>query len=213
MNRGSTGRKLRHREADRLALLAAAERIFATRGYHATAIRDIAREAGFSVGGVYQFFDSKDDLYLALIEEQWRQYWRAIDAALVFDGCIARLTAFARASLEYFQARRAFFQLFFVDRARFSPSLQDRAGRALTRNRAILRQRVTRLMRAGMREGVLQLRDTDLLVAGYLGILHNTICDELGGDRRRTPRPEAIVSLFLGGAAVPAAARHARGQR
>ena len=50
----------RHREADLAGLLEAAERVFSERGYHAS-IRDIASEAGFSIGGVYQFFTSKDD--------------------------------------------------------------------------------------------------------------------------------------------------------
>ena len=35
-------------EADLAGLLQAAERVFSDRGYHATSIRDIAREAGFS---------------------------------------------------------------------------------------------------------------------------------------------------------------------
>ena len=54
-------------------------KVFSEKGYHATSIRDIAREAGFSVGGVYQFFTSKDELYLRVVESQWEFFFGLLD--------------------------------------------------------------------------------------------------------------------------------------
>jgi AcrR family transcriptional regulator len=51
-------------------LLAAAEEVFAARGYHAASIDEIAAAAGFSKGAVYSNFDSKEDLFLALIADR-----------------------------------------------------------------------------------------------------------------------------------------------
>ena len=62
MNMRSTGRRERHRNADRRALLEAAERVFARDGFAGASMRGIAAEAGISVGGVYQFFPGKDTL-------------------------------------------------------------------------------------------------------------------------------------------------------
>lgn len=52
----------------RAELLAAAERVFARRGYERASIVEIADEAGYSHGAVYSNFASKQDLFLALYE-------------------------------------------------------------------------------------------------------------------------------------------------
>ena len=41
-------------------------RLFATRGYEATGIRDVARDAGLSLSTIYHYVDSKEDLLLAI---------------------------------------------------------------------------------------------------------------------------------------------------
>lgn len=40
---------------------------FATRGYSATNINDIAKKAGISIGAMYSYFASKEDLFLAVV--------------------------------------------------------------------------------------------------------------------------------------------------
>lgn len=64
-------RSTRRREqaADtRRAVLEAATRLFGERGWAATGVRDVAREAGVSVETVYANFGSKGDLLLAAID-------------------------------------------------------------------------------------------------------------------------------------------------
>lgn len=51
-------------------LLAAAAEVFAARGYHAASIDEIAAAAGFSKGAVYSNFDSKEQLFLALMADR-----------------------------------------------------------------------------------------------------------------------------------------------
>jgi AcrR family transcriptional regulator len=57
-------------EANRAAVMAAAGKVFRARGYHAATLEDIAERAGFSRGVVYSRFDTKADLFLALLEER-----------------------------------------------------------------------------------------------------------------------------------------------
>jgi len=52
----------------RAQLLDAASEVFTTRGYHAAAMDDIADAAGVSKPVLYQHFESKLDLYLALLD-------------------------------------------------------------------------------------------------------------------------------------------------
>jgi AcrR family transcriptional regulator len=52
----------------RTQILEVAARIFPQKGFKETTIQDIAREADVSSSAIYQYFDSKEDLFLALTE-------------------------------------------------------------------------------------------------------------------------------------------------
>lgn len=54
-----------HEQAVRTRIVEAAVRAFATRGYHGATMQDVARESGLSIGAIYTWFRSKDDLFLA----------------------------------------------------------------------------------------------------------------------------------------------------
>ena len=54
----------------RAALIAAAGRVFAERGFRAASVDAVAGEAGVSKGAFYWHFKSKDDLLFALLEER-----------------------------------------------------------------------------------------------------------------------------------------------
>jgi AcrR family transcriptional regulator len=57
-------------DRNRALLLAAALRVFLSRGYHAATLELIADEAGFSKGVVYSRFTSKADMFLALLTDR-----------------------------------------------------------------------------------------------------------------------------------------------
>ncbi len=52
----------------RTQILEAAMAIFPQKGYAATTLQDIAQEAGISASAIYQYFRSKEDLFLALTD-------------------------------------------------------------------------------------------------------------------------------------------------
>src|SRR5438105_8103053 len=65
----TAGRPVRlPRSARRKQLLAAAQEVFVSHGYHAAAMDDIADRAGVSKPVLYQHFPGKLDLYLALLD-------------------------------------------------------------------------------------------------------------------------------------------------
>lgn len=57
-------------EAMRRKLLNSARRIFARDGFQAARIEDIAADAGHTRGAFYAHFQTKEDLFLALLEQQ-----------------------------------------------------------------------------------------------------------------------------------------------
>jgi TetR/AcrR family transcriptional regulator len=66
-------RKERERLAHRREILEAAERVFARNGHRGSTVEQIAQEAEFAVGTLYNFFKSKEELYeevlASLVEE------------------------------------------------------------------------------------------------------------------------------------------------
>jgi len=56
------------KERTRARILAAAERLFSTRGFVATSTRELAREAGIGVGTLFNYFPSKEQLALELVD-------------------------------------------------------------------------------------------------------------------------------------------------
>lgn len=61
-----------HRDARHEQILAAARRCFLRDGFHATSMQDLFAEAGLSSGAVYSYFASKDDVIVAIAEENMR---------------------------------------------------------------------------------------------------------------------------------------------
>jgi AcrR family transcriptional regulator len=66
----------------RVALLDSALEVFAKRGYHASSIDDIAREAGVSKALIYEHFTSKQDLYAELLEQHAGELFSALAEAI-----------------------------------------------------------------------------------------------------------------------------------
>lgn len=57
-------------EQTKVRLLQAAARVFARRGYHQASVEEVAAEAGFSTGAVYSNFAGKQELFLALADQE-----------------------------------------------------------------------------------------------------------------------------------------------
>jgi len=53
----------------RKAILEAARKVFASSGYVAMKMGDVANTAGLSLGALYRYFENKDDLFLSVISD------------------------------------------------------------------------------------------------------------------------------------------------
>jgi TetR/AcrR family transcriptional regulator, cholesterol catabolism regulator len=84
-------------------LLSAAARLFGRDGYHATSVRDIAREVGILSGSIYYHVASKEDLLLAVHEAGVKRIFQSVHDALsqssqnawerLEAACVAHVTA------------------------------------------------------------------------------------------------------------------------
>jgi AcrR family transcriptional regulator len=65
----------------RRELIDAAARVFARKGYDAASVDDIGLEAGFTKGAFYSNFESKDDAFIALVQDRSRNWTLAVAQA------------------------------------------------------------------------------------------------------------------------------------
>ncbi|HHN64636.1 MAG TPA: TetR/AcrR family transcriptional regulator [Nitrospirae bacterium] len=70
--------KIVDKEEKRKEILSAAMRVFARKGFSASRVIDVAREAGIGKGTVYEYFHSKDEIFLALYEEMKAEFHQRI---------------------------------------------------------------------------------------------------------------------------------------
>lgn len=76
----------------RTLILAAAEQLFADRGYAGTSVRDIVRASNTSPPSLYHFFGSKENLLVELVTDRYHRYCDALerelaDASTGFEVC------------------------------------------------------------------------------------------------------------------------------
>ncbi|MCY4637671.1 MAG: TetR/AcrR family transcriptional regulator [Acidobacteria bacterium] len=91
----------------RTAILNAATRVFARRGFFNAQVADVAREAGVAAGTVYLYFRSKDDLLTSIFEKSMTRALEEADRALAgVTDPVERLRRLARVHLGGLGSRR-----------------------------------------------------------------------------------------------------------
>jgi AcrR family transcriptional regulator len=65
-------------EMKRQKIIETAKSLFAKKGFAACSISDIVEESGLSVGAIYTYFDGKEDIFRAIIDEGWLQFYGSL---------------------------------------------------------------------------------------------------------------------------------------
>ncbi|WP_298196537.1 TetR/AcrR family transcriptional regulator [Novosphingobium sp.] len=111
------------RLARRQQILAGARACFVQRGFHASSVSEIAAAAGVSNANIYQYFENKEALIIALIEEEVRH-----DLALVHK--------LSGSKLQGEELRAVMSPLFLTDEGRDRAILRCEISSEATRNAA-----------------------------------------------------------------------------
>jgi TetR/AcrR family fatty acid metabolism transcriptional regulator len=164
----------------RRAILPAALRVFADKGYHGCRIADVARQAGVAYGLVYHYFRNKDELLESVFEEQWAILIGAIRAIADGPGTSAeRIASVIRFALDVFRTAPAAVRVLILEVPR-TPGVLRAGGTRQTFETAL--RLVADIVRRGQDAGELR-RDVEPLVAAasVLGILDMNITGMVTG--------------------------------
>lgn len=155
---GPTRRVLRERltreeskAVTRARVLEAAAEVFARRGFHGASVEEVAETAGYSKGAVYSNFASKEDLFLALLDQRLDAQMEAFAAVFATELTPpARLDALGRMRTPTLDSGRDWCLLateFWLYAAR-----EPKIGPRLAVRRRLARERVAQLIEAHTRE-------------------------------------------------------------
>lgn len=104
MTSNGLSRKERERLQKRQTILEAARELFAEKGYVDVSMSEIAERAEFATGTLYNFFESKDELYRELVKEFVSKSHALLIQSLEGEGDeLARLENFIRVKGEIFK--------------------------------------------------------------------------------------------------------------
>ncbi|MFA5121869.1 TetR/AcrR family transcriptional regulator [Zavarzinia sp.] len=152
------GKRDDNREERRRRILAAAAAGFAERGFHGTGMAEIAAAAGITPANLYRYFDAKEAIVRAIVDEQREAVAVAVqtaerraDALDAVLGLFGHFMAEARSP----QASRLWLEIL-AEVAR-NPRVAD----AFTADDGLVKQGFASLLRRGMAEGTVRA-DLDL---------------------------------------------------
>lgn len=201
----------RLREVQRAAILEAAEIIFADKGYQEAKMADIASQAGFSTGSLYNYFSGKEEIFLTLMTAELAGLWEQLDAQIARSGTflelIERLTSVYAAFMDEHRRLFAIIHRTFPALV-FGPAAASNTPAALATISSVtgdlylrFSELVVRMLQRGMEDGVLRALEPRPLAVMLIGMM-----DSLNQHwiQETPPRPFAetlplVLDVFLNG--------------
>jgi AcrR family transcriptional regulator len=186
-------------ERTRQDLLDSAYRLFIEQGYHGTSMRQIAAQAGLSLGGIYNHFPGKEALFISVLD-RFHPYHDILPALSEAPG--DTIEAFVRSAAERmvasFQDRPGYFNLIFIEIVEFE-------GRHLpVIFNQVLPQLEAILQRFHQTPGSLRPLPVALLLRAFIGLFFShTLTDVLLAGNMALDRQdgalEGLVDVYLHG--------------
>jgi AcrR family transcriptional regulator len=165
-------RKERGYHAHREEILDAAEEVFVRKGYYQTTIEEIAQKAEFATGTLYNFFDSKEDLYQQVMLRIAQDFMNLFtEKVLTQDNPKDAIATLIKLRLLHFQKHLGFFRSFFET----STDGCFNAPRLMSKKLGDIHKRytnqVTDIFRLGVKDGTFDKLDPLYLTLCLEGII------------------------------------------
>jgi TetR/AcrR family fatty acid metabolism transcriptional regulator len=195
------------------AILQAATRVFARRGFFQSQVADIARVAGVAAGTVYLYFRSKDDLLVSVFDRTMREALAEGRQALAgIADARERLRRIARLHLDRLGRDRDLAVVFQVE-LRQSTKFMERFSSTLLRDYL---EMIRTTIADGQQQGLFRSEISATTAAKvFFGALDEMATNWILTRRRYALADEAdaVVDLFVHGVAAPRAAARTRPAR
>jgi AcrR family transcriptional regulator len=196
-------RKERKYLAHRIEILSAAEKVFAAKGFFPATMNDIAREADFGTGTLYNYFKSKKELYFTLIDEKVEEINWLVKAKLSRKAsAVERIKDVLELQFEFFERNRDFFRIYISERNRFEWTVKDDLGKGLHEKMVTYINILAGVMRQGIKGGEFKSMNPMDLAHTLVGIVNSFVFEWMTSHE---PYPlisklDTVLKIFLEGA-------------
>jgi AcrR family transcriptional regulator len=190
--------KSEHKASRRAQILAAARACFARRGFHQTTLQDVFTEAGLSAGCVYNYFNSKDQLMLAVAQERHEDELRMIAEGLETKDPITDLRRIAKKFTDEYLTpqsadnRRIALQTW--SEALVNPTILASVQEGLEQPRAHLARLIRRAQEA---KRIISKLDADAIALTLIALLHGSMLQKLWDPETDSGAQFAVLEHFL----------------
>lgn len=204
-----------HEQEVRERIVNAATRVFSERGFHRATMQDIVRASGLSVGAIYTYFKSKDELILAgcdmITDQEMSELARRLGPIEGFRERISAAVGFLFDQIEVESWELGSTRLLALAwaEADTSPAIRE----MLLRRRREIHGVAVALLQEGIARGEFPAwLDIDRAAAGLGGLLDGIMIQaiEEGAGYRRAEaerRVLSVIELLFAAAAAPSAVR------
>ncbi len=170
-------RKEREYRTRRAEIITAAERVFSAKGFDKTTMEEIAREAEFAEGTLYNFFKGKIDLYLSLIEEKSEELLgylhKQVSKAV---GAGEKIRCLIKAQMGFFDKNRNFFKIFVRERNSFEWMAQKDRTKRLSKVYQTYIDFVARTIKDDLKRGEFRNLNPRETAYALAGLLNSFVC-------------------------------------
>jgi AcrR family transcriptional regulator len=176
-------RRRRERQKDdlRRAILDAAGALFLEQGYEGLSMRQVAERIGYSATTIYRYYEDKDDLLFAIVQDGFQRFGKQLGrAARGCDDPLARLGALGHAYVEFGLRNPVYYRLMFMQRHDFLFESRVAETAPMIDSFAVLQQSVEGAMRAG----VLRKGDPETTSTVIWAVVHGITSLAIAGEKR-----------------------------
>jgi TetR/AcrR family transcriptional regulator len=203
MDEAKLPRRERTRRAQRQEMLAAALDLFSEKGYRNVSMQEIAEQAEFAIGTLYNFFRNKEELYKALIREQADRFEQAVGKAIDEpEREVDKLRGYVEAKGKVFRGNVSVIRLYLAETQGASFNLQAGLDSELRERRAAFLRKLAAIFEDGMRrKRFRKIADPYRLAVALESVTSALLLLWLEEpDRHPYPEdPDAILNVFFKG--------------
>lgn len=180
-------------------IVEAAMDIFAERPYDQVKVEDIAERAGVGKGTIYEYFVSKEELFAAILEAGFQQYFVTLVAAAALPmSANAKLEAVFRQHLAFISQHAAAARIIIGERPATRPELREAMVDRYMRLGSFLEE----LLQEGIAAGVFRPVDTAVVAQAIIGMFSTLLLFILFAGQAPSTMEEQVDKLldfcFLG---------------
>ncbi len=194
-------RKERERLRHKREIMDAALRLFSEKGYHNVSMEEIAKEAEFSVGTIYNFFKSKEELYKSLVKEVANKFHSSLTEEIEKKGkdVIQRLRSYLRKKGEIFRENLPVIRLYFAETKGVKFSIIAGLEEELRRMYQEFIERLSNLFKEGIEKGVFNKIADPIYLAVALDNVSNSFLFLWLEDPEKYayPKEDMVLNIFF----------------